>query len=131
MMQGFFSGRCAADDCISTYSVLVSEGRLLFRVGFWRVSAQRAAWAWSLETTACMCVCVCVCVCVARQSVWVHRKPIETPAGYHCQPLIKREKECIGPRANMAALKRAGWFGRTVFSSFLFSSLTPATFTAW
>lgn len=43
-------------------------------------------------------------VCVARQSVWVHRKPIETPAGYHCQPLIKRGKKCIGPPA---ATKRA------------------------
>lgn len=123
-----FQGRCVADHCVSTYSVLVSERRLLFCMAFWRVSAQRAAWAWSLESS------VCVFVCVARQSVWVHRKPIETPAGYHCQPLIKQGKECIGPPAHMAALKRADWLRRTFFPIhflFIFLSLTPATFTAW
>lgn len=25
--------------------------------------------------------CVCVCLLATRQSVWFHRKPIETPAG--------------------------------------------------
>lgn len=46
-----------------------TDRRLLFCTALRRVSAQRAAWAPSL-------VRVSVCACV-----WVHRKPIETPAG--------------------------------------------------
>lgn len=93
-------------------AVLVSERRLLFCEAFWRVSAQRAACAWSLETT----LCVCVCMRVVRQSVWVHRKPIETPASYHCQLLIKRGKECVWPPAHLPAFERAGKVGRMVTS---------------
>lgn len=104
------SGRRAADDCISTYSASVS-GRLLFCMAFWRVSAQRAASAWSLETN------VCVCVCVARQSVWVHRKPIETPAGYDCQPLIKQEKNISGLRHIWPP-----WKGQCVFFLFFWKN---------
>lgn len=66
-----------------------------------------------------------MCVCVARQSVWVHRKPIETPAGYDCQPLIKQEKNISGLRHIWPPWKgQCGFFlfiffGRTVFFSVL------------
>lgn len=99
----FFREMCSRWLRINIF-MLVSDRRLLFCMAFRRVSAERA---WSLETD----------VCVARQRVWVHRKPIETPAGYHCQLLIKQEKECIGPPAHMAALKRAGSFQITGFPS--------------
>lgn len=67
------------------YPQIQSERKcFLFCEASWRVLAQRLAAAESLKT-----LCVRVCVCAWRWYVWVHRKPIETPAGYHWQPLIK------------------------------------------
>lgn len=43
----------------------------------------------------------CVALPPARRSVWAHRKPIETPAGCHCQPLIKREKNALALRLTL------------------------------
>lgn len=86
---------CQTEDCYSAQ-----------RSGGSRLKEQPGPGAWSL-----------VCVCVR---VWVHTKPIETPAGYHCQPLIKREKECIGLWHIWLPGKRAGLFGRIFSHPFLF-----------
>lgn len=91
---------CQREDC---YSARHSGGS--------RLKEQPAPGAWRL-----LCVCVCVCMRVVRQSVWVHRKPIETPAGYHCQLLIKRGKECVWRPAHLPAFERAGKVGRMVTS---------------
>lgn len=86
--------RCQAD-CYSAW-----------RSGGSRLKEQPRPGAWRL---------MCVCVCVARQSVWVHRKPIETPAGYDCQPLIKQEKNISGLRHIWPP-----WKGQCVFFLFFF-----------
>lgn len=94
---------CHTEDCYSAQ-----------RSGGSRLKEQPGPGAW------------CVRVCV-----WVHTKPIETPAGYHCQPLIKRQKECIGLWHIWPPGKRAGLLGR-IFShlSFFFFLNTTASFLA-
>lgn len=60
-----FVGRCAAEDCISTYSVSVSQRRLLFCVAFSEGLGSKSSLG--LEPGGCVCVCVSQTKCLGSQ----------------------------------------------------------------